>query len=160
MSPLRSIIPRRASLLRRMRSWSRWRAVDTERMAWVILRGGAFVGRGTFQDGVIARLKDGTERVAGDGKNWVSFVHVADYASAVVAALHAPLHEGIFNVTDEPIRNGEYLDGLAMRLGLPAPRRDPAAPRPRSYRCTSAAARRALGWTPGVGIWPAAEASR
>lgn len=131
------------------------RGLDSSRTAWMILRGGAFVGPDTFQDRTIAGLRADTERVPGDGQNWVSFVHADDYADAVVSALRSPLRQGVFNITDEPIRNGDYLDGLAERLGLPAPPRDTNVSRPRSYRCTSAAARQALGWTPLRGIWPA-----
>jgi nucleoside-diphosphate-sugar epimerase len=134
------------------------RGLDSSRTEWVILRGGAFVGPDTFQERTIAGLRAGTERVPGDGQNWVSCVHVDDYADAVVAALHSSLREGIFNITDEPIRNGDYLDGLAERLGLPAAPRNPDLPRPRSYRCSSAGARDALGWTPTRGIWPLAGA--
>jgi nucleoside-diphosphate-sugar epimerase len=130
------------------------RAVDPTRMAWIILRGGSFVGPGTRQDQVIASLRDGSLRVPGDGSNWVSFVHVDDYADAVVAALRSPARDVILNITDEPVRNGDYLDRLATMLGLPAPERNPAAELPRSYRCTSAAAREILGWRPTRGIWP------
>ena len=60
----------------------------------------------------------------------------------------------VLNVANEPVRNGDYLDRLAAMLGLPPPPRDPAAELPRSYRCTSAAARDILGWRPATGIWP------
>jgi nucleoside-diphosphate-sugar epimerase len=130
------------------------RAVDPTRMAWIILRGGSFVGPGTRQDQVIAALRDGSLRVPGDGSNWVSIVHVDDYADAVVAALRSPPRDVILNITDEPVRNGDYLDRLATMLGLPVPERNPAAELPRSYRCTNAAARKILGWRPTRSIWP------
>jgi nucleoside-diphosphate-sugar epimerase len=130
------------------------RALDPARVAWVILRGGSFVGPDTRQDQVIAALRDGSQRVAGDGSNWVSFIHVEDYADAVVLACHSDVKSQILNITDEPIRNGDYLDGLARMLGPSRPQRDPEAALPRSYRCSSEAARRLLGWRPLVGIWP------
>ena len=130
------------------------RSLDSGRVSWVILRGGSFVGPDTRQDEVIAELKNGSLKVPGDGSNWVSFVHVEDYGEAVVAAIHSSVDGSIFNITDDPIRNGEYLDHLAQLLGLPAPPRDALMPLPRSYRCSNAAAKKALDWLPATGIWP------
>lgn len=130
------------------------RSLDPERVAWTILRGGSFVGPDTFQDRTIARLRNGSLRVPGDGTNWVSFIHVEDIAQATIDALDRAPAGSTYNVTDEPIRNGEYLDRLATTLGVDAPPRDPDEPLPRSFRVSSAAARRDLGWTPTHGIWP------
>ncbi|PKN83124.1 MAG: hypothetical protein CVU47_00520 [Chloroflexi bacterium HGW-Chloroflexi-9] len=131
------------------------RALDPGQVAWSILRGGSFVGPDTAQDAVIERLRDGKQAVAGDGRNWVSFIHVEDMAEATLIALHSAPAGSVFNITDEPVRNGDYLDRLAAMLGVPAPPRDPAMPRARSFRCSNAAAKTALGWTPTYGIWPA-----
>jgi nucleoside-diphosphate-sugar epimerase len=130
------------------------RALDPAQVAWVILRGGSFVGPDTRQDQVLAALRDGSQRVAGDGSNWVSFIHVEDYAEAVVLACHSDARSQVLNVADEPVRNGDYLDRLAAMLALPSPPRDAAAALPRSYRCSSEAARSVLGWQPVAGIWP------
>jgi len=130
------------------------RSLDPQHVRWCILRGGSFVGPGTAQDGVIERLRAGTQLVPGDGSNWVSHIHVEDIAEATVAALDRAPAGSTFNITDTPLRNGDYLDRLAALLGVPKPNRDPDAPRPRSYRCTNEAARRVLGWAPRVGIWP------
>ncbi len=83
-------------------------------------------------------------------------MHVDDYADAVVTSLRSPLREGVFDITAEHIRNGDYLDGVADRFGLARPPRDPEAPRSRSYRCSSTAARETLGWALVREIWPAA----
>jgi nucleoside-diphosphate-sugar epimerase len=130
------------------------REIEPSRLAWSILRGGAFVGPETAQDTVIARLREGTQRVMGDGDNWVSFVHVDDIADATVAALERAAGGSIFNINDEPVRNGEYLDRLAELLHVARPARDLDAARPRSLRCSNAAAKQALGWAPRAGIWP------
>jgi nucleoside-diphosphate-sugar epimerase len=129
------------------------RAIDPARASWCILRGGFFVGPGTRQDETVERLWAGSLKVPGDGSNWVSFVHVADYAAAVDIALHSPV-TGIFNVNADPIRNGDYLDRLADAVGAPRPARDPDAPLPRSFRCSNAAARAALGWSPSRSLFP------
>jgi nucleoside-diphosphate-sugar epimerase len=129
------------------------RAVPPERLAWCILRGGSFQGPGTAQDGTIERLRAGTERVPCDGSYYISPVHPADMAAAVALALdHAP-GGSIFNITDEPIRQGDYLDRLAALVGARPPERDPSRPCPPSFRCSSAAAREALGWEPTHSIW-------
>src|SRR5690606_8289631 len=86
------------------------RDLDRGEVAWTILRGGSFVGPGTFQDATVERLRAGTLTVPGDGENWVSFIHVEDMAEATVAALTRAPAGSTFNITDEPIRNGEYLD--------------------------------------------------
>jgi nucleoside-diphosphate-sugar epimerase len=130
------------------------RALDASKVTWCILRGGSFVGPDTSQDAVLERLREGTQQVPGDGMNWVSMIHVEDIAAATVAALDRAPAGSTFNITDEPIRNGEYLDRLAAMLGIPQPPRDASVPRPRSWRCSNAAARRDLGWSPRAGIWP------
>jgi nucleoside-diphosphate-sugar epimerase len=130
------------------------REVPPTRLQWCILRGGSFVGPGTAQDDTLRRLHDGTERVPCDGSNYISPVHVADMANAIVAALqHAP-GGSIFNIVDEPLRQGDYLDRLAALTGAPPPPRDPSKPCPPSFRCSNQAARATLGWSPKDGIWP------
>ncbi|MEZ4503607.1 MAG: NAD(P)-dependent oxidoreductase [Dehalococcoidia bacterium] len=129
--------------------------LDPQQVRWCILRGGSFVGPGTAQEGAIERLRAGTLRVPGSGSNWVSFVHVEDIAAATVAALDRAPAGSTFNITDTPIRNGEYLDRLAGLVGAAPPPRDGDAALPRSYRCSNEAARRELRWQPRVGIWPA-----
>jgi nucleoside-diphosphate-sugar epimerase len=128
-------------------------ALPESKIRWCILRGGTFVGKGTFEDGRIERLKAGTESVPCDGHAFMPYVHVEDVARAVVAALESRA-AGIYNIVDEPVRQGEYLDRLAAVVGAVKPPRDPNMPCPPSWRCSSAAARRALGWSPTKGIYP------
>jgi nucleoside-diphosphate-sugar epimerase len=120
------------------------RDTPLDQMEWCILRGGTFAGKGTFQDGLIEKLRSGAEIVPCDGRNFVSLVHVSDMASAIVAAIeHAPAGS-VFNVVGEPIRNGEYLDGLAASIGAAKPRRDMTAGFPPSWRCSNQAAKAKL----------------
>ena len=44
------------------------------------------------------------------------FVHVADYAAAVASSIHSAVKGAAFNITAEPVRNGDYLDRLAQLL--------------------------------------------
>ena len=130
------------------------RAVPTDQLRWCILRGGAFVGKGTFQDDTIARLRAGSEKVACEGKSYLALIHSEDMASAVTAAVdHAPAGS-TFNIVDKPLRQRDYLDRLAAAVGAPKPQRDPDAPCPLSQRCANQAAQNALGWTPTHGVIP------
>ncbi len=125
----------------------------------VILRGGMFVGPGTFQEGLAADLRNGRAVVPGDGSSFISPIHVADMAEAVAAALTEAPPGSIFNVVDEPVRHGDYMDRLARIMGAPPPPRDRSLPPVPSQRCTNRAARQVLGWAPVHGIWPVLRAA-
>ena len=130
------------------------RAVAPDQLAWCIMRGGTFVGAGTFQAATIERLQAGREIVPGDGSNFVSLIHAADMASAIVAALDRAPAGSTFNIVDEPPRNGAYLDRLATSIGVPTPPRDPNLPLPPSWRCSNSAARQTLKWSPTHSLYP------
>lgn len=130
------------------------KANDPAQLAWCIVRGGLFVGPGTGQEALIARLRAGQEVVRCDGQNFISPIHVADIAAAFVAVIERNPAGQVFNVVDEPLRQGEYTDRLARLVGAPEPPRDPGQPCPPSYRCTNQAAKTVLRWEPVHGIWP------
>lgn len=125
------------------------RALPVGEVPWTILRAARFVGPGTIQDIERRRLREGVLRVPGDGRSFLSMVHVGDFASAVVAALERGSAGVVLNVSDAPIRRGDYLTRLAAAEDAPAPTRaagvDPDLP---SQRVDSTAARRVLGWRP------------
>jgi nucleoside-diphosphate-sugar epimerase len=147
--------PARAGMVEPVRTMEQMvRETPIERLAWTILRGGLFVGPGTWQEGTVQRLREGRETVPCDGRAYFSPIHVADMAAAFTAALEQRPASGIFNITAEPLRQGEYLDRLTAIVGAPPPRRDPSLPCPPSYRCSNAAARERLGWQPVHSIWP------
>ena len=126
-------------------------------MRWAILKGGIFVGPGTFQQRTIEQIRRGELVVPDDVSHFISPVHVEDFADAFVLALDRAPRQSVFNICAEPIRYGDYVDGLADRIGAPHPRRDPSLPKPPSHRATSAAARETLRWSPHHSIWPADE---
>ncbi len=130
------------------------RAVPTDQLRWSILRGSIFVGKGTFQDDLIARLRAGTEKVACEGKAYVSLIHFEDMASAVAAAVERAPAGSTFNIADKPLRQRDYLDRLADAVGAPRPPRDASVPCPISQRCANQAAQNALNWTPTHGVIP------
>ena len=123
------------------------KAVPPARMACCILRGGAFVGPGTFQERTLEDLRAGKALVPCDGHNFLSLIHVADMASAVVAALRAPA-ASTFNIVAEPLSEADYLDRLAAAIGAVRPGRDTGAACPPSWRCSNRAAADVLGWLP------------
>jgi nucleoside-diphosphate-sugar epimerase len=126
-------------------------------MRWSILKGGIFVGPGTFQDRTVEQIRRGELVVPGDGSHFISPVHVEDVADAYVLALERAPRQSVFNICADPIRYGDYVDGLADRIGAPHPCRDPLLPKPPSHRATTAAARETLDWSPHHSIWPADE---
>jgi 2-alkyl-3-oxoalkanoate reductase len=133
------------------------REVEPQRLAWTILRGGSFVGPGTGQEVLIEELLRGSAVVPGDGSRYFAPVDVTDMASGVVAALERAPGGSTFNIVDEPLRYGDYVDELADLTGVARPRRAPELPQRPSWRCTNRAASDVLGWLPSTGIWPAPE---
>lgn len=121
--------------------------------AQVILRAARFVGPGTAQDQQRDQLRRGTLTVPADRPSYISLVHVADAVDAAVnAAVDGRVNEAVLNVSDEPVRTHEYLDGLARLDGLDPPSRTVGAEI--SHRVDSSAARDLLRWRPRRGIWP------
>lgn len=124
------------------------RRIPTGRIRWSILRGGNFVGPGTAQERVIENLRAGKERVLCDGSNYLSLIHVDDMARAVLLALEQAPGGTILNIVADPLRQGEYLDRLAEKIGAPRPQRNSSAACPPSWRCSRQAAKLILGWEP------------
>jgi nucleoside-diphosphate-sugar epimerase len=116
---------------------------------WRILRGGLFYGPGTGADeDWQARARAGTLVIPGDGSRYMTLVHVADYAEAMVRAVEAPEGRFVLNaVDDEPVTCGGFLNDLAAAAGGPAPRLGGSA-RLESFRASNRAARERLGWRP------------
>ena len=148
--------PERAAICRPVIEMERMiRAVDPQILAWTILRGGSFVGSGTTgENALIERLQARDAVVAADGSNYVSLVNVADMAAAVAASLELAPAGSTFNIVDEPLRYGDYVDALADLIGVARPRRVTRLPLPPSWRCTNRAAQTALGWMPRERVWP------
>lgn len=130
------------------------RAIPTTQLQWCILRGGTFVGPGTAQDDQVIWIRRNKVAIPGDGRNFISPIHVADMAAAIGAVLARANGGTIFNIVDTPLRYSEYVDGIADRLGVRHPPRVAGLPTSPSYRCSNQAARTALGWTPTHSIWP------
>lgn len=130
------------------------RAVPPDRLRWIILRGGQYVGPGTGQEKLLALLRKGQVEIPGNGQRFLSPIHVADMAEAIALALeHAP-GGSIYQIVDQPLRYRDYLTGLADRLHLPHPSYNASLPEEPSFRCSNQRAQEQLGWHPQHSIWP------
>lgn len=90
----------------------------------MVLRPAAIYGPGR---GIHVSLPRGEFRLAGDGSNWVSRIHVADLAALCVLALTSG-EGGCWPVADlEPARSAEIAGFVAGLLGCPAPGSRPAS---------------------------------
>ncbi|MFG2018220.1 NAD-dependent epimerase/dehydratase family protein [Actinomadura geliboluensis] len=136
----------------------------------IVLRYGAFYGPGTglsaAPDAVMTRQirKRQFPIVGGGGGVW-SLVHIADAASATVAAIERG-RPGIYHVADDdPVPLREWLPHLARTLGAGPPRRVPAwLVRPlagagavdmmtRARGISTEKTKRELGWEPRYPSW-------
>jgi nucleoside-diphosphate-sugar epimerase len=140
------------------------RTVLSAPLEGVVLRYGSFYGQGASQE-FLALIRRRQFPIIGEGTGIWSFLHVADAATATVAALDrgAP---GIYNVADdEPAALAVWLPELAAIIGAKPPRRIPvwlgrlaagevAVSMTTQIRGVSnAKAKRELGWQPAWASW-------
>lgn len=116
---------------------------------WIILRGGLFYGPGTgFDEGWFGRAATGKLKLPGDGKGYVSLVHIADMAAATIASVQRwPARETLIICDDQPVQWRELFSFIAACVGQagPAPGGQDGFP---SFRLRNARAKDALGWQP------------
>jgi nucleoside-diphosphate-sugar epimerase len=129
-------------------AWDMEHMVQGSRRDWLILRGGLFYGNGTGLDAAwreAARRGDLT--MPGDGRAFVSLVHVSDMAEALARAVDGPSAR-ILAVTDDcPMRYADLFGYIAALEGGPSPRGG-GPERLGSFRVPNDAAKSALGWRP------------
>lgn len=134
----------------------------------LVLRLGHLYGPGSAfaADGMFTRqVRAGRLPVVGGGTATFSFLHGADAASAIVAALDRPVR-GVLNVVDDdPTPVHEWIPALARLTGGRAPRRVPAglarlavgawgvAFMTRLRGADNARARLSLDWRPRYASW-------
>lgn len=137
-------------------------------LAGVALRYGGFYGPGTSlgRDGEITEMiRSRKLPLVGDGGGVWSFIHLADVASATVAAIEGSA-TGIFQITDdEPAPVRVWLPYLADVLGAKPPMKVPAfvaklligefgvAMMTQIRGASNAKAKRELGWTLKYPSW-------
>jgi nucleoside-diphosphate-sugar epimerase len=83
------------------------------------LRASAIYGPGR---GMHERVRDGSARIAGDGKHHICRIHVDDLALAVMRSIECKLGpEAYIIADDEPAAQGDVVRYLAQLLGVPEP---------------------------------------
>lgn len=136
----------------------------------IAIRYGSFYGPGTGVEAAPDAVMAGLVRkrrfpIVGDGRGVWSWVHIADAASATVAAIERG-RPGLYHVADdEPAPVGVIVPALARALGAKPPRHVPAwlvrmvageAPvhmMTKVCGISSEKAKRELGWTPRYPSW-------
>ncbi|MEM6280512.1 MAG: TIGR01777 family oxidoreductase, partial [Verrucomicrobiota bacterium] len=90
-------------------------------MRWAMLRIGFVLGRDGGALPALARLaKLGLGGKIGDGRQWISWIHLEDMMRLFVEAIENPAVHGIFNASGmQPVPNEEFMDTLRATLGIP-----------------------------------------
>lgn len=126
--------------------------------AGVVLRMARMYGPGPASAGYIVAVRAGEVFIIDEGNNYVSSVHSADVATALLAGLSAPA--GTYNVADdEPTTAAEVVNSLAEELGVARPShlpvedarkalKDLASLLTVSQRVANNAFKEATGWAP------------
>jgi nucleoside-diphosphate-sugar epimerase len=126
--------------------------------AGIVLRLSRVYGPGKASAEHIDSVSKGRVPIVGNGRNYVSSVHVDDAATALVSALTVP--DGTYNVTDDrPVTAAEHTESLSELLGAPTPRRIPESEArlalgkdvgrlTRSQRVSNRRFVHATGWSP------------
>lgn len=87
----------------------------------VLLRIGLVLGQGGFLDRVVPLFRRGLGGKLGNGRQWVSWIHVADLVQLILLCCRDSALSGPVNAsTPFPIRNIELTRALAQTIGRPA----------------------------------------
>jgi uncharacterized protein len=97
-------------------------AVDAAADRQVLLRAAVVLDRGTpALDRLVAITRWGLGGRVGDGRQWVSWLHIADLVGIVRRCIEDPSLSGpIVAAAPEPVRNAELMAELRRALGRPA----------------------------------------
>jgi nucleoside-diphosphate-sugar epimerase len=129
-------------------AWDMEQMVRNSRPDWLILRGGLFYGPGTGLDAAWKEAaRRGTLTMPGDGRRFVSLVHVSDTAEALARAIDTPSRRVLAATDDCPMSYAELFSYITALEAGPAPRHG-GPERLASFRVTNNAIKSALGWTP------------
>ncbi len=85
------------------------------RTGLILSKDGGLLGR------MLLPFKLGLGARMGDGKQWMSWIHIDDYVSTILRLLHEQDMRGPFNMTaPNPVTNAEFTRSLARALHRPA----------------------------------------
>src|SRR5215470_8007648 len=112
--------------------------IEASGLDWLILRGALFYGPGTgFDDDWFARARAATLRMPEDGHDYVSLIHIADMATATVAALlRWPSRQALIVADDQPAPWRDVLTYVCSVAGTGPPQPGGRALMP-SFRVTN-----------------------
>lgn len=116
---------------------------------WCIVRGGAFYGPGTGRpEAWRSQARGGVLTLPGDGNGFLSLIHVADMAAAMVAVVERGRpKQAYIAADDQPATYRDLFGYVAAMEGAPPPAAGGPVPLP-SFRVSNAKLK-ALGWSPG-----------
>lgn len=123
-------------------------SADPSSLAWTILRGGLFVGKGTDEEDLVRRMEEGTELMPENPEVFQSHVTPGDYAEAIALCITKRPVNQVYNVNAEPLRYADYLQRLATSRHVPLPSAVKPGWKLLSYRCDARKIQRELGWRP------------
>jgi nucleoside-diphosphate-sugar epimerase len=123
--------------------------IEQSGLDWLILRGALFYGPGTgFDDDWFARARAGKLRLPEDGNDYVSLVHIADMATATVAAIARwPSRQALIVADDHPAQWRDVFTYVCSLVGSSPPQPGGRSLMP-SFRVTNRRARELLSWAP------------
>jgi len=103
-------------------AWEREALQATQLGTRVVLpRIGIVLGRGGALAVMLPPFRAGLGGRLGDGRQWMSWIHLDDLVSLVLFALDRPALQGPLNATaPNPVRNDEFTETLARVLRRPA----------------------------------------
>ena len=125
------------------------RAITSSKLDWLILRGALFYGPGTgFDDFWFERARAGKLRLPGEGRDYVSLVHIADMAAATVASIGRwPSRQALIVADDRPSTWRDVFAYVCSVAGVAAPEPGGRSLMP-SFRVRNGRARSLLAWEP------------
>jgi nucleoside-diphosphate-sugar epimerase len=123
--------------------------IEQSGLDWLILRGALFYGPGTgFDDDWFARARAGKLRLPEDGNDYVSLIHIADMATATVAAIARwPSRQALIVADDHPAQWRDVFTYVCSLVGSSPPQPGGRSLMP-SFRVTNRRARELLSWAP------------
>jgi nucleoside-diphosphate-sugar epimerase len=123
--------------------------VEQSGLDWLILRGGLFYGPGTgFDEDWFARARAGKLRLPAEGADYVSLLHIADMATATVAALRRwPSRQALIVADDHPAQWRDVFTYVCALAGSAPPQPGGRSLMP-SFRVTNRQAKELLAWAP------------
>lgn len=123
--------------------------VEQSSLDWAILRGGLFYGPGTgFDEDWFARAQAGRLRLPEEGADYVSLLHIADMATATMAAIERwPSRKALIIADDQPAPWRDVFRHVCAMAGSAPPQPGGRALMP-SFRVSNRRARETLNWAP------------